>query len=320
MNIGSRSFRISYTGGDGDDVVLTEVLPTLTVTAIPSGVVLKSPDLSSYPYDSTVMLIAVPPVGYAFTGWSGDATGTQNPLSVTMSTSKVITASFASTVSDLIVDNTNATFTGSWTIDSGSVGSAFFAQDFRYTTTFSSSSATAVFRPNLPLTGNYDVYVWSPRMNQTSKRCSDAELVISSPAGGTNTASVNQGGPGSFNSWVSIASSQAFSQGTNGFVQLSNQSTDVNRFVGADAVRWVWSSNQVSQPYITSVAMTGTNATLTWLSGSNYVYRLQYKNRLSDPTWLAVSSDVTATSVLASKTDTNLASAASRFYRVELLP
>ncbi len=42
----------------------------------------------------TANLTAVPNAGYTFTGWSGDATGADNPLSVTVDTDKNITASF----------------------------------------------------------------------------------------------------------------------------------------------------------------------------------------------------------------------------------
>jgi fibronectin-binding autotransporter adhesin len=316
LNIGSQSFQISYTGGDGNDVVLTHTLPTLTATATAGGILIKNPDLPAYPYNSTVTLTAIPIVGYVFTGWSGDAIGTQNPLALTMTSNKVITASFASTVSDLIVDNTNAAFTGTWTTDSGSVGTGFFAQDFRYATTVSSGSATATFRPNLPLTGNYDVYVWYPFLSQNNKRCKDTEYTISS-SGGTNTVSVDE--TSGFSSWVLIASSRKFSQGTNALVQLSNQSTDTSRYAAADAVRWAWSTNQVTQPYFTSVTKGPTNATLTWLSGSNYVYRLHYKTNLTDAAWLDVSGDVTATTNIASKTDSSLGNNSTRFYRVELL-
>jgi uncharacterized repeat protein (TIGR02543 family) len=40
------------------------------------------------------VLTATPKAGYAFTGWSGSATGTVNPLSVTMTNNKAITGNF----------------------------------------------------------------------------------------------------------------------------------------------------------------------------------------------------------------------------------
>ncbi len=43
-----------------------------------------------------VTLTALPEAGQTFAGWSGSASGTQNPLVVTMNQAKVITASFSS--------------------------------------------------------------------------------------------------------------------------------------------------------------------------------------------------------------------------------
>ncbi len=45
--------------------------------------------------DSTTAITAVPDTGYTFTGWTGDATGTDNPLTLTnVTASKTITANF----------------------------------------------------------------------------------------------------------------------------------------------------------------------------------------------------------------------------------
>src|SRR5439155_14682576 len=67
----------------------------LDVTTVGSGTVAKSPDHASYDHGSLVELTATPAVGYHFVGWSGDASGSDNPLSVTMDAAKSITATFA---------------------------------------------------------------------------------------------------------------------------------------------------------------------------------------------------------------------------------
>ncbi len=66
---------------------------TLNVVAN-NGSVLKNPDLIAYNNGDIVQLSATPNSGFTFTGWSGDANGAQNPLSVTMNDHKNITASF----------------------------------------------------------------------------------------------------------------------------------------------------------------------------------------------------------------------------------
>jgi uncharacterized repeat protein (TIGR02543 family) len=289
---------------------------TLAIQSSAGGSVLANPNQPPYALNSTVRLTALPVAGWTFTGWFGDASGTGNPFDLTMSNPKTVTASFASAIPDLIVDNTNATFSGPWTLDSGGAGSGFFAQNFMYATTVSSATGIATFRPNLPATGNYDIHVWYPLALMGGRRCQDAQYSINH-TGGNEAVSVDQrSGTGS---WQLIATGKRFAAGTNGYVQLSNQSTDTGRSAQADAVRWAWSSNQVTIPYITEVVRNSTNLTLTWLSGSNEVYRLQYKTNLTDANWINVTGDVPATSITASKTDSTLGNAAQRFYRVQLL-
>ncbi len=66
-----------------------------TVTTPPAGgLVIRSPDAASYTTGATITLTATPATGYAFTGWSGDLSGTTNPATITMDTDKTVTASF----------------------------------------------------------------------------------------------------------------------------------------------------------------------------------------------------------------------------------
>ncbi len=67
----------------------------LDVAVVGDGSVAKNPDLPDHPYGSVVQLTANPAVGWTFTGWSGDASGTTNPLSLLMDGSKNVTATFA---------------------------------------------------------------------------------------------------------------------------------------------------------------------------------------------------------------------------------
>lgn len=67
---------------------------TLTVSAQGSGTVTKDPTNSTYPSGVTVIVTATPNAGWYFASWSGDATGTNNPLNVTMNSNMVITGNF----------------------------------------------------------------------------------------------------------------------------------------------------------------------------------------------------------------------------------
>jgi|GEM_PF-2261729 len=62
-----------------------------------NGTVSKSPSKAMYDSNSVVTLSATPNMGYHFVGWSGDASGSTNPLNVTMNANKNDTAIFAET-------------------------------------------------------------------------------------------------------------------------------------------------------------------------------------------------------------------------------
>ena len=65
---------------------------TLTVAASEGGSVNDPGD--THNENANVSLTASPAEGYAFSGWTGDASGSTNPLSVSMTSDKNITASF----------------------------------------------------------------------------------------------------------------------------------------------------------------------------------------------------------------------------------
>ena len=74
----------------------------LTLAAIGRGGVTKAPDQAAYTYGDVVTLTALPAAGWTFTGWSGDATGSANPLPVTIDAAKSITATFADTAAPAV--------------------------------------------------------------------------------------------------------------------------------------------------------------------------------------------------------------------------
>jgi uncharacterized protein (TIGR02145 family)/uncharacterized repeat protein (TIGR02543 family) len=69
---------------------------TLTTNASPQdgGTVSRNPDKASYAFGEPVTVTATPENGYIFAGWSGAATGTTNPVVVTMDGNKALTVGF----------------------------------------------------------------------------------------------------------------------------------------------------------------------------------------------------------------------------------
>ena len=78
---------------------------TLLYSATPSGAgtVTAKPSQTSYPSGTQVVLTATPTTGYTFSGWSGDASGTANPLTVAITGNTSITANFAALPGSLTV-------------------------------------------------------------------------------------------------------------------------------------------------------------------------------------------------------------------------
>lgn len=84
---------------------------TLNVNAV-NGTVTKVPNQTTFNYGTSVLLTATPTAGYSFTGWSGDATGTSNSLTITMNSNKNITANFALTPADTYTLNVTSSLGG----------------------------------------------------------------------------------------------------------------------------------------------------------------------------------------------------------------
>jgi len=82
--------------GDSDDPVADGITskPTLTITISPSGGGSVSPQGGTYDAGTTVELTATANVDYTFTGWTGDFTGSSNPVTLTMLTNQTVIANY----------------------------------------------------------------------------------------------------------------------------------------------------------------------------------------------------------------------------------
>jgi uncharacterized repeat protein (TIGR02543 family) len=78
-----------------------------SLSTSPNGTILNS-NRPSYLPGSTATLTATPNPGYRFTGWTGDASGTDNPLTITMDADKTVGATFEKDLSDSDSDGLTA--------------------------------------------------------------------------------------------------------------------------------------------------------------------------------------------------------------------
>lgn len=76
---------------------------TVDVTVNGNGTVTKAPDKPVYNSGESVTLTAIPANGQMFTGWSGDLSGTTNPVTITITGDRTITANFGPAIYTLLV-------------------------------------------------------------------------------------------------------------------------------------------------------------------------------------------------------------------------
>ena len=96
---------------------LTATNVSLTLLANGPGTVQAAPVANDYPIGTTITVTATPQPGVPFVGWSGGATGTANPLTLTLTSNTVVTANFgtaapqivAQPLSHVVVAGSNAT-------------------------------------------------------------------------------------------------------------------------------------------------------------------------------------------------------------------
>jgi uncharacterized repeat protein (TIGR02543 family) len=72
-------------------------LASLNITTPQNGSISGA---GQYSLGSAVLIAATPSAGYVFTNWTGDASGSENPLTVTMDSSKTISAVFSPNMAD----------------------------------------------------------------------------------------------------------------------------------------------------------------------------------------------------------------------------
>ncbi len=95
--VGTSKVKVQFTNTSGTFYIDDAALATgfiLTTSAI-NGSVSKSPNKTTYDDNASVTLTANANSGYVFTSWSGDVSSSTNPITISMTGSKAITANFS---------------------------------------------------------------------------------------------------------------------------------------------------------------------------------------------------------------------------------
>jgi hypothetical protein len=169
-------------------------------------------------------------------------------------------------LNEVIVDNQQATYTGTWTDDASTpYFSTTNGSGVHYRTAVVNPAETAVatFTPNIPATGFYPVYAWAA---DGATRATD-QLYRVNHAGGSTEVKVNQQRVGK--GWVYLGT-YYFRAGQGGSVSVSNKSLSGGPFGGgavvvADAIRFGNGMGSVVRNGLTSGSAREDEASIYWV-------------------------------------------------------
>ena len=182
---------------------------TLTVNAT-NGTVAKNPNQSIFNYGSIVVLTPTADTGYTFKDWTGNASGSANPLLVTMDQDKTITANFTINAYTVAVSTNPSTLshqpTGGGTFNYGTSVTVTAVANYLFTfrdltengTQVSTSSSYTFTMPagNRTLVANYTAITYTVAVS------TNPLTLLNQPTGG-----------GTFNSGASVTVTAAANPG-----------------------------------------------------------------------------------------------------------
>lgn len=166
---------------------------TLTLVTNGQGTISLSPAGGVYASNTPVTVTATPAGGWVFTGWSGDANGNANPLSVAMTNNLLLTGNFAQLPAfDVLPQNqtNSAGSTANFTAHAAGTGPLSY-QWYYINGPLAGGTSGTLMLPNVQLAnaGNYWVTVTNAYGSVTS---SVVVLVLTNTGGSTNAVSVCQ--------------------------------------------------------------------------------------------------------------------------------
>ncbi|HOZ79215.1 MAG TPA: InlB B-repeat-containing protein [Ferruginibacter sp.] len=157
---------VSMTGNRTVTASFVQITYTLTATASPTagGTVTGAGTFAS---GATATLTATPAAGYVFSGWSGAVTGTNNPVTITMTANSSVTATFTAvpvtyTLSASVAPTAGGTVTGTGVYASGATATltavpaaGYVFSGWSGAATGTSATATVLMSANRSVTATF---------------------------------------------------------------------------------------------------------------------------------------------------------------------
>ena len=185
-------------------------------------------------------------------------------------------------------DDVEVSFTGSW---SDSTSSVYFGDagdvPYRYASTSATETAVARYQPNVTEAGYYPVYAWT---SYGSDRAAD-QLYRVHHAEGTAEMTVNHRQVG--NGLIYLGT-YYFDEGTNGYVEISNKSSEAGKVVIADMIRFGNGMGDIDRGNGVSGVPREDEAGLYWIE-----WHVAHSQGIPESEYRASSSDRSATVSLA---------------------
>ncbi len=173
---------------------------------------------------------------------------------------------------EIIIDNPDAAFVGSW--QTGTSSSDKYGSDYRFAGQNTTSGKSATYTPSIPTDGIWGIYTWYP---QGSGRPINAQYIVHASTG-DSTLYVNQQTNGG--KW-NLLGTYSFTAGINGYVRITNYGTDTTKVVMADGIRFYSEAGggDTDPPAIAPgvTASPGeTTATITWTTNELSTSQVEY--------------------------------------------
>ena len=275
---------LTVVSNEGDITGSPSLAPSLSIFELTAPFVLTASATNgsitgvSNPYTpgSNAQITAVPDAGYAFTGWTGDASGTQNPLTVLMDGNKTIGATFTpiyNVTLDTLVDGSVTGVTNPYLSGTNATLTAVPATGFVFSGWTGAASGTE--NPlTVTMNGNKTIgATFTAQYNVTLGSTTNGAVTgVTNPylSGSTATLTATPDSGFLFNGWTGNAS---------GTTNPLNVTMDGNKTIGAlfGPSSYVLTVTPPTNGTVTGLAAggvyaTGSNATLTAVPASGYVF------------------------------------------------